>query len=121
MPRKLKTTVTVRMYNVGFGDAFLVTVKQGPTAWRMLVDCGVFPAGQTRPITKSVKMIVNDLTALALPGTPPRLDVVVATHHHIDHVSGFADPAWTKVQVDDVGCPTSRTPKTKTARTCAVN
>ena len=105
MPQKLKTTATVRMYNVGFGDAFLVTVEQGPTAWRMLVDCGVFPAGQTRPITESVKMIVDDLTALALPGTPPHLDVVVATHHHIDHISGFADPAWTKVQVDDVWVP----------------
>jgi beta-lactamase superfamily II metal-dependent hydrolase len=105
MPRKLKTTVTVRMYNVGFGDAFLVTVKQGPSAWRMLVDCGVFPAGQTRPITESVKIIIDDVTALALPGTPPHLDVVVATHHHIDHISGFADPAWTKVQVDDVWVP----------------
>lgn len=105
MPRTLKTTATVRMYNVGFGDAFLVTVKQGPTVWRMLVDCGVFPAGQTRPIKESVEMIVDDLTALALPETPPRLDVVVATHHHIDHISGFADPAWANVQVDDVWVP----------------
>jgi beta-lactamase superfamily II metal-dependent hydrolase len=105
MLRTPKTTVTVRMYNVGFGDAFLVTVKQGTTAWRMLVDCGVFPAGQTRPITESVKIIVKDLTAVALPGTPPHLDVVVATHHHVDHISGFADPAWAKVQVDDVWVP----------------
>lgn len=105
MPRQLKTTASVRMYNVGFGDAFLVTVTQGPIVWRMLVDCGVFPAGQTRPITESVKMILDDLATLALPGTPPHLDVVVATHHHIDHISGFADPAWTKVQVDEVWVP----------------
>jgi len=102
---RLKTTATVRMYNVGFGDAFLVTVKRGATVWRMLVDCGVFPAGQTRPIRESVAMIIDDLAAEAPEGSPPHLDVVVATHHHVDHISGFADPAWEKVQVDDVWVP----------------
>ena len=105
MPRSPKTTVTVRMYNVGFGDSFLVTVTRGKITWRMLVDCGVFPAGQTRPISQSAQMIVEDLAALAPAGSPPHLDVVVATHHHVDHISGFADPAWTRVQVDDVWVP----------------
>lgn len=105
MPRKPKTTVTVRMYNVGFGDAFLVTVTQAALTWRMLVDCGVFPAGQTRPISESVKMIIAALVAVAPAGSPPHLDVVVATHHHQDHISGFADPAWSTVEVDDVWVP----------------
>jgi beta-lactamase superfamily II metal-dependent hydrolase len=105
MPRKTKTNVTVRMYNVGFGDAFLVSVTQGELTWRMLVDCGVFPAGQTRSIAESVKMIIADLAAMAPAGSPPHLDVIVATHHHIDHISGFADPAWSTVQVDEVWVP----------------
>lgn len=123
-----KTKVTVRMYNVGFGDAFLVTVSRGRRSWRMLVDCGVFPAGQTRPISESVEMIIGDLSALASAGAPPRLDVVVATHHHIDHISGFADQAWEKVHVDDVWVPyvedptdvdaaALRTAQTRSART----
>jgi len=113
MGRATKTTVTVRMYNVGFGDAFLVTVKRGRAQWRMLVDCGVFPAGQTRPLAESVKMIVDDLAALAPTGDPPHLDVVVATHHHIDHIAGFAHPEWAKVQVDDVWVPYVEDPKDK--------
>ena len=35
------TTVTIRMYNVGFGDAFLVTVAKGKQRWRMVIDCAV--------------------------------------------------------------------------------
>ena len=54
------------------------------------------------------------------PLTPPRLELVVATHHHIDHISSFADPAWVKVQVDDGWGPTSRTKRTRTVRTCLV-
>jgi beta-lactamase superfamily II metal-dependent hydrolase len=100
-----KTTATVRMYNVGFGDSFLITVASGRTVWRMLVDCGVFPAGQTRPIHDSVEMIINDLRAVAPVGSAPHLDVIVATHHHIDHISGFADPEWEKVHVDEVWVP----------------
>ena len=37
--------ITVRMYNVGFGDAILITVDQPGGPWRMLVDCGVHPSG----------------------------------------------------------------------------
>ena len=36
---------TVRMYNVGFGDSFLVTVPRRGRPWRMLVDCGVHMQG----------------------------------------------------------------------------
>jgi hypothetical protein len=35
----------------------------------------------------------------------PHLDVVVATHHHADHISGFALSAWEQVTVDEVWLP----------------
>jgi len=111
MPASPRTTVAVRMYNVGFGDAFLITVTQSRTVWRMLVDCGVFPAGQVRPIRESVRLIIDDLTAATPAGQPPHLDVIVATHHHIDHISGFADPAWEKVKVDEVWVPYVEDPR----------
>lgn len=95
-------TVTVRMYHVGFGDAFLVTVRNDSGAWRMLVDCGVHSQGQVRPMAEVVSAIVADLTAQAPPGEPPRLDVLVATHRHADHISGFALDAWQAVAVGEV-------------------
>jgi beta-lactamase superfamily II metal-dependent hydrolase len=98
------TTVEVRMYHVGFGDAFRVTVRDGRDTWRMLVDCGVHPQGQARPISESVKNIIADLVG-DCGDAPAHLDVVVATHHHQDHISGFAEDDWSEVQVDQVWVP----------------
>jgi hypothetical protein len=103
------------MYHVGFGDAFLVTVRRRRRTWRMLVDCGVHRQGTARPIRESVGAIIADLTAVARPGQPPHLDVVVATHHHQDHISGFAVEDWADVQVDEVWLPFVEDPEDREA------
>jgi len=98
-------TVAVRMYNVGFGDCFLVSVTDDDAAWRMLVDCGVHPHGRARPLQDVVDAVIADLDEATAPGTPPALDVIVATHHHADHISGFASPSWERVEVGEVWVP----------------
>ena len=95
--------VEIRMYNMGFGDAFRITVRRGGATWRMLVDCGVHAHGQARPVAESVKKIVDDLAEDC--GGTPHLDVVVGTHHHRDHIVGFADDRWADVEVDEVWVP----------------
>ncbi|NEN06012.1 hypothetical protein G3T36_09005 [Diaminobutyricibacter tongyongensis] len=108
---KTETTVSVRMYNVGFGDCFVVTVSRGDQVWRMLVDCGVHSQGRakvdgvSRTIAEVVKAVIADLAEVTPTGTPPRLDVVVATHHHQDHITGFAVPDWESVDVGEVIVP----------------
>ena len=93
--------VTVRMYNVGFGDAFVVTVHRDDRTWRMLVDCGVHKSGQVHSIQSVVETIIADLRAESANGEA-HLDVVVATHRHADHISGFARPEWAEVTVGEV-------------------
>jgi beta-lactamase superfamily II metal-dependent hydrolase len=97
--------VTVRMYNVGFGDAFLVTVAHQGGRWRMLVDCGVHSQGIATPIDQVVQAIIGDLADPEHPAAKPHLDVVVASHRHADHILGFADKAWDGVDVDQVWLP----------------
>jgi beta-lactamase superfamily II metal-dependent hydrolase len=92
------------MYNMGFGDSFRVIVRDGPDTWRMLVDCGAHAHGQIRPIDESVKTIIGDLKEECGGGTP-HLDVVVATHHHRDHIVGFAEDEWAAVEVGEVWVP----------------
>ena len=111
----MATTASVRMYNVGFGDAFVVTVRRDDTTWRMLVDCGVHNQGQTRSIRDIVRAIINDLKA-AHPEGVPRFDVVVATHHHADHISGFALEEWEEVDVGEVWVPFVEDPEDPDAK-----
>lgn len=71
----------VRMYRVGFGDFFLVTVptKTGPQ--HILIDCGVH-AGDIKSMNDCVQDLIKE--------TDRTLALVVATHYHADHLSGFA-------------------------------
>ena len=88
--------ITIRMYNVGFGDSFLLTVRQSNGVWRMLVDCGVHTQGIG---AHKIDDIVADIleTVTGADGVP-RLDVVVASHRHRDHIIGFDNDAWQDVE-----------------------
>lgn len=76
----------VRMYRVGFGDCFLVSLphaSDGATHAHVLVDCGVHARGNLGTIRAAVENIAEV--------TGKRLAVVVATHAHQDHIAGFGE------------------------------
>ena len=76
--------VSVRMYRQGLGDCFLLSFpRTGQKPFRMLIDCGVV-LGTPDPTTP-MKRVVNDL----ITETGGQIDLLVATHEHWDHVSGF--------------------------------
>ncbi len=106
-------TVTVRMYNPGFGDMFLLTVQRGPDRWRAVLDCGVHSSGQVRPLRETVEHLIDDLRDDT--GTA-QVDVVVATHHHADHIAGFALDLWRQVYVGEVWVPFVEDPQDADAR-----
>lgn len=106
-------SVSIRMYNVGFGDAFLVTVPSEGRVCRILFDCGSIAAAPDRPIKDVVSRIIADATD---PDGVARIDVVVATHRHRDHVSGFALDAWRDVAVREVWMPWTEDPADPAAR-----
>jgi beta-lactamase superfamily II metal-dependent hydrolase len=105
---------TVRMYNVGFGDAFLVTVPKRGRPWRMLIDCGVHMHGAS---THDLDSIVEDIiaTIAADSDSRARLDVVVATHRHRDHIAGFDNERWHDVEVGEVWLPWVEDPEDEDA------
>ncbi len=106
-------SVSVRMYNVGFGDAFLVSIPAGDGVRRVLFDCGSIAAPEGRAMSDVVERIVRDLTGA---DGVPRIDVVVATHRHRDHVSGFDAAIWANVQVSEVWLPWTEDPADPAAR-----
>jgi beta-lactamase superfamily II metal-dependent hydrolase len=59
------------------------------------------------------RRIVQDVTD---PDGTARIDVVVMSHRHRDHVSGFSQPVWDQVQVQEVWMPWTEDPKDPLAR-----
>jgi len=104
---------TIRMYNVGFGDAFLISIHNGKRLSRVLFDCGSIEAAEGIKMESIVEQIVADATD---PDGVARIDVVVATHRHKDHVSGFAQPQWENVEVKEVWMPWTEDPSDPEAR-----
>jgi hypothetical protein len=107
----------VRMYLQGLGDCFLVTLprKNGPAGgnpYRIMIDCGVIlgtPDAANR-MTKVVEDIVRE--------TDGHVDLLLATHAHWDHISGFtqAEAAFKKLKVDQVWLPWTEDPNDPNGR-----
>ena len=106
--------VTIRMYNVGFGDSFLLVFPAKDRPRKVLIDCGVHISGPNpkAPLREIVKQLVGDVTEEA----GPRLDLVICTHRHRDHVEGFDNPLWETVEVGEVWLPWTENYKDPKAR-----
>jgi Metallo-beta-lactamase superfamily len=84
--------IKVRMYRQGLGDCFLITIpRQNGNPFYVVIDCGVILG------TKNSEKIMKEVVEHIIKTTGGRVDVVVATHEHWDHISGFnqAREIWT--------------------------
>src|SRR5687767_4015868 len=96
----MSKTVVVRMYNVGFGDCFLLMLPEKQT---VLVDAGFHSQGKGEfGGNELVDQILNDVTEFK---GEPRIDVVIATHRHQDHVYAFNSDKWSEFEVGEVWLP----------------
>lgn len=94
-PSPLPSRVTVRMYQVGFGDCFLISfnyakaLSDGRRQRHVLIDCGT-----TREAPGTTMAEVAQLVSSHTEG---KLDVLVITHRHKDHLSGFSAKASAQI------------------------
>src|SRR6266481_1960978 len=76
--------VRIRMYRQGLGDCFLLSFpKEGGEPVHIMIDCGVV-LGTSEPGAVMTK-VAEDLKK----ETKGSVDVLVITHEHWDHLSGF--------------------------------
>jgi len=108
--------VAIRMYNVGFGDCFLLTFKYPRGLRHMLVDCGSTSAPQRASKSPHfMERVVEDIQRVC----SGKLHVLLATHRHRDHVSGFSTTSRTgkmiaSLEPDHIIQPWTEDPRART-------
>jgi hypothetical protein len=103
------------MYRQGLGDCFLLSFPRGPGEAHVLIDCGVLKGTEdgTAWITRAAESILET--------TGGRLDVLVVTHQHWDHVSGFlqAQAVFDQMEIGEVWLAWTEDPADDLARELA--
>jgi hypothetical protein len=82
-------SVIVRMYRKLLGDCFLIIVENDGKYSKTLIDCGILqgtPGGDDR-----MRKVVDNVYR----SFGNKLDLIVVTHEHWDHISGFLYAAKT--------------------------
>ena len=104
----------VRMYRQGLGDCFLVTLPRRGRDYTILIDCGVIVG--TPAAAEKMRAVVEDIAA-----TTKEIDLLIATHEHWDHLSGFLQAAdsFGKFNVHEIWLSWTETPDDELARRLA--
>ena len=97
--------IRIRMYRIGFGDCFLLSLPAengegvGLYSHHILIDCGVHAQGDIGTMEK----VVDNIAEV----TDRKLEIIIATHAHRDHIHGFGRFAdeFSKLKVGEVWLP----------------
>lgn len=101
--------IRVRMYRTGFGDCFLLSFGAAAKRKHILIDFGAHMHGDIDTMGEVMAQIEED--------TKRKLAVIVATHAHRDHISGFGKFAqrFRQFAIGEVWLPWTDNPNDKKA------
>lgn len=97
----------IRMYRLGIGDCFLLTLPGAAgIPYHLLIDCGTHASERTGPEKNRDPWRTEAAAADIASVTECRLDAVVCTHEHWDHLSGFlqGQAAFDECEADAIWC-----------------
>jgi len=101
----------VRLYNVGLGDCIYVRVPDGDDEKRhILIDCGN-KFGSTESLREAIQHLETELPDVDGDSGMKRLDLLVVTHPHEDHVRGFDPDLFRNIHIERLWLSAGMNPK----------
>src|SRR4051794_37265584 len=94
----------VRAYNVEVGDCFYCRIPKGRKVngkiddFHILIDCGSL--GATSRLEKAIAQLETELPDAG--NGKKRLDLVIATHEHKDHIAGFDPAVFANIHIEHI-------------------
>jgi beta-lactamase superfamily II metal-dependent hydrolase len=89
----------IRAYNVGVGDCTYVRIPDGEAHFHILIDCGTI--GKLELLKNAIGNLQEMLPDAEETGQK-RLDLLVATHRHRDHIKGFDPRLFEDIQIKNI-------------------
>jgi len=87
----------IRMFNVGLGDFIYCRIPEAHADggnFHVVIDCGTLSGeGYLKDAIPRLKELLPD------EGGKRRLDLLIVTHKHRDHMAGFGLPLWNDVAI----------------------
>jgi beta-lactamase superfamily II metal-dependent hydrolase len=105
----MATSIRVRMYRTGFGDCFLLSFGRAASRRHVLIDFGTHMHGDIGTMHR----IMDDIEST----TRKELALIIATHAHRDHISGFGmfRDRFAEFDIGEVWLPWTEDPKDENA------